>query len=461
MNENYRDYLMGVLVKARGGRPLSRHQAEEDLYFNLLDSFFKYGLTPFKDIQARAGETIAFRDWLRFLIDNTDDTNELRFYRSKEVYLHTGHAYTLFGRLFSKLMIDDRPCVEALMDMKSGPEFLALLGYDPLRGFSLERMASQSKEEITELVDLIFGLIAQEGDQLLPSPAYEEFAYAPFIVANSILVAQKLIEDGESIHDVHRIFAQRNAYLLISFRMHQDEAVEYGRYLANAMLFPYESSQWPKGVCHADLLGLADAGLNRTPNYKASFTWQHAPLQGVINNVLSELVMECEDRFNRSPLFRRYMKGLCAETLEDKHMMTNGMAALIDQFRGSEVADYTERTTVLLQKRMETDAHFDLFSRFITDVLGHQVPSSYSLGVCYLHRIATDIEPDDYQYLLENLQSCTGEEFFTDISREYIKMAYNPEFLTALLPLLPTMQEMAHEVSSPVRRLMIETELGV
>jgi len=270
-----------------------------------------------------------------------------------------------------------------------------------------------------------------------------------------------LIEDGENIHDVHRIFAQRNAYLLMSFRMPQDEAVEYGRYLANAMLFPYESTQWPNGVCHANLLGLADAGLNTTPNYKASFTWRHAPLQGVINHLFSEPVMECEDRFNRSPLFRRYMSGLCAEALEDKHMMTNGMAALIDQFRGDEVAGYTERTTELLQKLMETDAQFDLFSSFITDVLSHQVTSSHSLGVYYLNRIATDIEPDDYQYLLENLQSCTGEEFFTDISREYIKGAYNPDFLTALLPLLPTMQEMAHEVSAPVRRLMIETELGV
>lgn len=99
MHEDYHEYLTRVIAKARHGSLLRNPHSEEDLAFMLLDSMFQYGFTPIKDIESRSGEKFNYSRLLKHLVD-FDSTNVNRFFKSGEVYFHSGAAYNLFPSIF-------------------------------------------------------------------------------------------------------------------------------------------------------------------------------------------------------------------------------------------------------------------------------------------------------------------------------------------------------------------------
>ena len=462
MHEDYHEYLTRIVVKARRGHSLKTHHNEEDLAFMLTDSLFHYGFTPIKDIESRSGEKIDYSTLLKHLVQN-DKTNVSRFYKSGEVYFHTGSAYSLFPAIFTKLMVQDTHALAGILGMKGGREFLDLIGYDVNKGFSLNLIKKQTPLDIHEGLEVIFRFRDESNrfQDAMPIPPIDDFCYSSFIVANCILLAQKFIEESHPIDEVFEVFSQRNTWLLMALGMEDAMANQYGRYLACASLFPYEASRWPNGVRFADMLGYADDNLKHIPDYRGHYHWKHSPLQAVLGRLLSKSDMECEDRFNFSPLFRRYYDGLRSEQLEDKHFMTLGMDSLLNQFRADDLSDYAERSTRLLIKVMDDDPNFSLYENYIGDVIGAQSPSAVDLLKFCFWRLAESTDMDDMPYLLECLQEKAGSELFDLAARDFVLVSSNSDVVRLLLPLMTSIEGLPCVGDSATRRILIEHELSL
>lgn len=460
MHEDYHEYLTRVIAKARHGSLLRNPHSEEDLAFMLLDSMFQYGFTPIKDIESRSGEKFNYSRLLKHLVD-FDSTNVNRFFKSGEVYFHSGAAYNLFPSIFSRLMIQEPKSLAAILDMAGGREFLDLIGYDVSNGFSLSLLKKQTPVEIQDGLEIIFRFRDQSDRFEDPTPPIEDFSYSQFIVANSILLAQKFIEDSHSVFEVFEVFKQRNSWMLMAFGMEEGMAKHYGRFLACSSLFPYDPSGWPEGVKFADLLGFADERLKHIPNYRGHFNWQHSPLQGVLGKLLSQSEMQCEDRFNFSPLFRRYYEGLRGEHLEDKHFMTLGMDSLLNQFRADDLSDYAERSTRILIKVIGDDPDFNLYEAYINDVIGAQSPAAVDLIKLCFERFSESVSVDDLAYLLECLHEKAGTELFDQAARDFVLSSSNGDVIKHILPLMSSVEGLSSEVNTSTRRLLIEHELSL
>lgn len=270
MHEDYHHYLTDVIIKARGGVSFRVPHSEADLSMMLLDTLFQYGFTPIKDIESRADVKFDYRELLGHLAD-TFESNESKFYRRGKVHFNSGESYNLFPRLFARIMASDEKAISAILGMVAGREFFDLIGYDIQKGFSFERLRQQTMVDVYDGIELLFNFTEKMQSVDDPDAPIEDFSFSQFIVANSILLMQMMIEQGHAIDDVFEVFEKRNSWLLTAFGMEESLAKEYGRFMACSSLFPYDSSVWPKHVKFADLLGCADNSLKNISNYRSYF----------------------------------------------------------------------------------------------------------------------------------------------------------------------------------------------
>jgi hypothetical protein len=460
MHEDYHDYLTDVIIKARGGVRFRVPHSEEDLSMMLLDTLFQYGLTPIKDIEFRADVKFDYGVLLRHLVD-TFETNESRFYNRGKVHFNSGESFNLFPRLFARIMAADEKAISSILNMVAGREFFDLIGYDIQKGFSFERLRQQTMVDIDDGIELIFNLKEKMRSVDDPDAPIEDFSFSQFIVANSILLMQMMIEQGHPIADVFEVFEKRNSWLLTAFGMDESLAKEYGRFMACSSLFPYDPSEWPKNVKFADLLGCTDASLKSVSNYRSYFCWQHSPLQGVLGKLMTFNQMECEDRFNSSPLFCRYYQGLRAENLEDKHFMTLGMASLLNQYCAEDLVDYGVRAVEVLIKVLENNPSLSLFEEYIYDVMKTQLqPVRELVKICFT-RYADCQNEDDLPYLIDWVHTSIGQELFDSIAREYIVGSNSPNVIKALLVNMTNVSDLAQTTGTSVKRLLIEHEMSL
>lgn len=363
----------------------------------------------------------------------------------KSACFYNNEMRLLYLNIFYAVMSGNQSYIDMLKSKEDGKLALELMGCDEQGNLSLEILARQAQHFPTRKFQEMF-----KTDHHFN--AYLEETYNFVVMSNSVILLQRLLEDGHDANELFEVFSKRNAKLLHALGAHGSVAIPMGRFLACKAFYPYPRERWPSSVSPLDMLGAETYELSKMVNFRDEPAWMVSP-------VAESSWFKKDVRNVCDPA---YMGALAQVEMDSRRLFTSGMDYLLENSEDPQVARYAGYATQLIVDELEDGKALDLGMPYVINVLNHQQGPCETLCTRVIDFLLTD---DGKEYLtfqmLEWVKEMSGPETFQRSAIKVIAHAPKVEGLELLVALMEKSDDAIAQASDRLKRLFIEDELGM
>lgn len=351
----------------------------------------------------------------------------------------------VYLNLFFSVMAGDQSRINLLREKDNGYVALELMGCTAEGELSLELLRRQANN-----------FPAREFKELFKTDRYHnpylKKTYEFVIISNTVLLLQRLLENGHDKDELFEIFSKRNLRLLAAMGAHGSVAIPMGRFLACKAFYPYPVERWPTGVTPLDMLGVDTYELDRLINFRNDLAWMVSPFaesQWFKNEI-------------ESTCARDFLRALDNVEMDSRRLFTSGIDYMLEHLDNPQVLRYASYATQLIVDELEEGKAVPLAEPYSINLLRHKQGPIDSLCRHMINYMLKDAgENFMTQSMLSWIKKQGGQELFQRNAIKVIADSPITKELEYLVALVDKSEEAIKNVNSSARRLFIEDELGM